>query len=43
LPPDVAPPHSDNSAIRRVNELRGSNSLHLGFDKAPPKLAPYMI
>jgi hypothetical protein len=30
-------------SIRRVNELRGSNSLHVGFDKAPPKLAPYMI
>jgi hypothetical protein len=32
---------ADNSAIRRAHECRGSNSLHLGFDNTPPKLAPY--
>jgi hypothetical protein len=32
---------ADNAAVRRANELRGSNSLHLRFDNTPPKWMPY--
>jgi hypothetical protein len=33
---------ADNPAIRRLNEFRGSNSLHLGFDSTPPNRRPIL-
>src|SRR5262245_14835853 len=38
----AAPPHLRQFSHSTCDELRGSNSLHLGFDNRSPKLAPYI-